>query len=64
MLPRSSASSLPLAFFSVKLFSSLSKLTIPVENLNTLTYLVINAKALQRVRSINAALLAPIRLRE
>jgi Transposase DDE domain len=35
-----------------------------VENLNTLTYLVINAKALQRARSRNASLLSPIRLRE
>lgn len=35
-----------------------------VRNLNTLTYLVINAKALQRARSINASLLTPIRLRE
>jgi hypothetical protein len=33
-------------------------------NLNTLTYLVINAKALQRARSINTSLLTPIRLRE
>jgi hypothetical protein len=35
-----------------------------VENLNTLTYLIINARALQRARSINSALLSPIRLRE
>jgi hypothetical protein len=35
-----------------------------VENLNTLTYLVINAKALARARSINARLLAPIQLRQ
>ena len=35
-----------------------------VRNLNTLTYLVINAKALQRARSINASLLTPIRLRQ
>lgn len=33
-------------------------------NLNTLSYLVINAKALQRARSINTSLLTPIRLRE
>jgi hypothetical protein len=35
-----------------------------VRNLNTLTYLIINAKALARCRSINASLLSPIRLRE
>jgi len=28
-----------------------------VRNLNTLTYLVINARALQRVRALNASLL-------
>ena len=35
-----------------------------VRNLNTLTYLVINAKALQRARSINTSLLSSFRLRE
>jgi hypothetical protein len=35
-----------------------------VRTLNTLTYLVINAKALQRARSINTRLLAPIQLRQ
>ena len=35
-----------------------------VRNLNTLTYLIINAKALARVRSINSALLTTIRLRQ
>jgi len=34
-----------------------------VRNLNTLTYIIINLKALQRARSINSALLAPIPLR-
>lgn len=34
-----------------------------VRNLNTLTYIVINLKALQRARSINSALLAPIPFR-
>src|SRR6266567_6014509 len=33
-----------------------------VRNLNTLTYIIINLKALQRARSINSALLAPIPL--
>ncbi len=33
-----------------------------VENLNTLTYIIINAKALRRARSINASLLTSIRL--
>jgi hypothetical protein len=36
---------------------------LSVGNLNTLTYIVINAKALQRARSINSSLLAPIPLR-
>src|SRR5713226_9602346 len=35
-----------------------------VRNLNTLTYLIINAKALTRCRSINASLLSPIQLRQ
>jgi hypothetical protein len=35
-----------------------------VRNLNTLTYLIINAKALARVRSINSSLLTTIRLRQ
>ena len=34
-----------------------------VRNLNTLTYIVINLKALQRARSMNIALLAPIPFR-
>jgi hypothetical protein len=33
-----------------------------VENLNTLIYIIINAKALQRARSLNASLLTSIRL--
>lgn len=35
-----------------------------VTNLNTLIYIVINAKALQRVRAINASLLTPTMLRK
>ena len=34
-----------------------------IRNLNTLTYLVINARALRRVRELNASLLTmPVRL--
>jgi hypothetical protein len=36
---------------------------LSVRHLNTLTYIIINAKALQRARSINSALLAPFPLR-
>ncbi len=36
---------------------------LSVRNLNTLTYIVINTKALQRARSLNSALLAPFPLR-
>lgn len=35
-----------------------------VSNLNTLTYIVINAKALQRARAINASLLTPSMLKK
>jgi hypothetical protein len=35
-----------------------------VSNLNTLTYVVINAKALQRARQINASLLTPAMLKK
>jgi len=35
-----------------------------VRHLNTLTYLIINAKALARARSIKSSLLSPIRLRQ
>lgn len=34
-----------------------------VANLNTLTYIILNAKALQKARAINTSLLQPVRLR-
>jgi hypothetical protein len=50
--PKSQASNTP----SVRTIDS-------IRNLNTLTYLVINARALRRVRELNATLLtAPVRM--